>query len=513
MVFKESPDNILYSRPLTNISIAIDYQIWGVRPFGYHLGNTLLHIANSILLYLIVIRLGWSSRLALFSCLLFSLHPVNSEALAMIALGRAYLLSTLFSLLSWLFYLRWHLDSNQKKGISMIGFISCWFLAVTANELGFILPLFILAIGLFRSNKKDPINLLIIAAFIPILILLIIAPIKGVLGPLFNLKGIENLTIIPYLMSRYIKLLILPLGLSGWYEGMPIPRWPDLEVIFSIGVIGIIIGSMPILNRYDKRSVLPLGLILYTLFIVSLRAINNPPSLIGERWIYLGSIGFCLFLALVIEKIWETVKAKGNKILRVSLTALFLGIITSYGILVFLRNQDWKNEYTFWTSTVRNAPNSARALYNLGYAAHKRGYIDQAEEEYKEAIRITPLLEEAHNNLGFLYMGRDKKEDAIKEFKKVIEINPKSYEAHNNLGVIYSDMAIRDLAEEEFKNAIMIDPQKVGAHYNLGILYKERGLFDEAISELKKTLQIDPGFKEALKDLEEIYQTVKGNRR
>lgn len=512
-VFEQSPDNFLYSRPLTNISLAVDYQIWGANPFGYHITNFLIHLANSILLYWIVLRLWGKSNLALFAGLLFSLHPVNTETLAMIALGRGYLLATFFSLLSWFSYLKWRSDSYRWKDISVIGFISCWFLAVTANELGFILPIFILAVGLFQSDKRDFVNLLVLAAFTPLLLLLILPPIKAVLDPLLHSKEAVRLEIIPFLIARYIKLLVVPFGLSAWYEGMPIPQWLDIDIIFSVGIVGLIIGSIPILNRYDKRFVLPLDLLLYSLFIVSFRAINDPPSLMGERWVYLGSIGFCLFLALVIEKIWEAEKIKGNQALKISLIALLSGIIISYGLLVFIRNQDWKNEYTFWSATAKKAPNSGMALNNLGYAAHKKGYLDQAEEKYKRAISVAPLLEGPHINLGELYMERGKMEDAIKEFKKVIELNPKYPAAYNNLGALYSNKGMLDLAEEELKKAIAIDPQSFIAYYNLGIVYKKKGLFDDAVSELKRAIQIDPGDKEAQKVLEEIYQIIRDKRK
>lgn len=72
-------------RPVVTISYFIDYSLWRLNPFGYHLSNLLLHIFNAILLYIFVDLIVRNKKTALLASLLFALHPVNAEAVNNIA--------------------------------------------------------------------------------------------------------------------------------------------------------------------------------------------------------------------------------------------------------------------------------------------------------------------------------------------------------------------------------------------------------------------------------------------
>ena len=105
-------------QPLTWLSFAFDYQLWGMAPFGYHLTSLLLHSANAVLFYCVSRRLlknavgklvddeRWRLELSAgLSALLFAIHPLRVESVAW-ATERRDVLSGLFYFLTVYFYLR-----------------------------------------------------------------------------------------------------------------------------------------------------------------------------------------------------------------------------------------------------------------------------------------------------------------------------------------------------------------------------------------------------------------------
>ena len=84
-----------YYRPVTTLSYVLDYWIWGLQPFGYHLTNVLLHASCSVWVGLILMRLEFDSGPAILAALLFAVHPIHTESVAWIS-GRTDLLAFFF---------------------------------------------------------------------------------------------------------------------------------------------------------------------------------------------------------------------------------------------------------------------------------------------------------------------------------------------------------------------------------------------------------------------------------
>jgi hypothetical protein len=69
----------MQTRPLTFFSFHWNYLAGGGAPYGFHVVNLLLHVCNSILVYLIGRRILQGS-LALLAGLLFAIHPLQTQA-------------------------------------------------------------------------------------------------------------------------------------------------------------------------------------------------------------------------------------------------------------------------------------------------------------------------------------------------------------------------------------------------------------------------------------------------
>jgi tetratricopeptide (TPR) repeat protein len=98
-----------------------------------------------------------------------------------------------------------------------------------------------------------------------------------------------------------------------------------------------------------------------------------------------------------------------------------------------------------------NKEQQAQKHYKKGFEFHNQGSLDQAAEEYQEAIKLNPNLMEAYINLGAIYVDKKDYDKAIQQFKKVVELNYFNAKAHYNLGMVYVYQGDKDKAEEELK--------------------------------------------------------------
>ena len=166
------------------------------------------------------------------------------------------------------------------------------------------------------------------------------------------------------------------------------------------------------------------------------------------------------------------------------------------------RTDEAEKEYR---EAIRIDPDYVETHYNLGYLLGNLKRFEEAEEEYKEAIRIKPNYTEAHSNLGVLLKSLERYEEAEEEYREAIRINPNLAEAHNNLGNLLDDLKRFKEEEEEYKEAIRINPNLVEAHYNLGNLLGDLKRFEEAEKEYKEAIRINPDFAKVHGNLGLLY--------
>ena len=110
-----------YWHPITWLSHMLDVQLFGLNPGAHHAVNVLFHLANSLLLLLLLRRLTgafWRSAVVAF---LFAFHPLQLDTVAWIT-ERKNVLSTLFWLLTLLAYLRYVKTLSWKDYAAVVLF-------------------------------------------------------------------------------------------------------------------------------------------------------------------------------------------------------------------------------------------------------------------------------------------------------------------------------------------------------------------------------------------------------
>jgi tetratricopeptide (TPR) repeat protein len=530
-----------YYRPLVNIVYMLDYHIFGMNPWGFHLTNILFHAGVSLMVFLVANLLLYKIQVlepsgiqhtknriysaahtmplstdnlvpAFIAALFFATHPIHTEPVAWVS-GVQDLSFTFFYLLSFYFYLRADGVWGKFSIVSLVFF----FMATLCKETALTLPVLLFAYD--YSFKRDTVlhftsNALysLIKRYLPYLIVSGIYFILRfyVLGGFFTEKAHAHLSTYEYLINvfplfaQYLWKLIIPINLNAAYEFHPVTSLLELKSIFSLAVsLGFILILYFARNRNSIVffSLVWIAIPLLPVFYIPAVGENT----FAERYLYLPSVGFVIILTIGLFGI-ARFYALSRRALPIILFCV-LSITTLYSIGTIKRNLVWKDELTLWSDTVRKSPNSFLVHNNLGNAYYRQGRIDEALEEYRETLRLEPDYADAHNNLGIVYDKQGRTDEAIMEYRIALRLNPDYADAHNNLGKAYYIQGQIDEAVREYKEALRLNPELAEAHNNLGAIHYIQGRIDEAVREYKEAIRLVPGYADAHFNLGLAYKS------
>jgi len=519
--------------PLKELSYALDYYIWKLNPFGFHLTNVILFMMNCLLLYLLTVKIFENEVLSLLSSILFALHPIHAEAVNWVS-SRKDVLSGVFFFLSLLLYA--YSTSSKTAGadstpvlakrIYYICAIVSFIFALFSKPSVIIFPFLLLLYEYCFLTEKNVVRIeqtiiritpFFIVAVISAAITLSVASEKEVVKTYWGNSPYLTLLIMLGVLFDYAKLLFFPINLNVryeyWYKIAPSLTPPEPRVV--IGTL-ILIGSIFFLLKFWRKNKTIVFCILW--FFITLIPVSNiiPIAILkADRYLYLPSFAFTLFLSLVIFKIHSTPQSgeasclpAGRKVggIRLNYLVIFFLIISlCYFTLTSNRNTVWKDSLTLWLDTIKKSPEDELVQNNLGSIYMEKKDYEKAMKHIKEAIKIAPYYVDAHFNLAAIYNKRGQYDQEFKELKKVLELNPNFLNAYISLGNFYEKIGSNDKAIETYKKAMEIDKKSGAPHYNIAVLFSKLGLVDVAEDEYKKAISLDPDLAMAHNNLGNIY--------
>ncbi len=524
-----------FYRPIQSLTYVLDYSIWKLNPFGYHLTNTILHILVAILIYFflrglvtnekiptsqppdskgklvtrhssLVTKLSCFLTVPFLTALFFVVHPIHTEAVTYIS-GRADSLASIFCLLSLIFSLKY---THQRRLPFYLLSLCSFILALLSKEWAMILPFALVLTDSFFGTKREIKTkikeyfpfFITLGIYISLRLSILNFTGETILSSKYSLY-VRTLTFLKVIPS-YFGLLIFPHNLH--MERLVPYAHSILEpkVLFSLILLIFIVIGVTKLKR--KETTFAFFWFFLTLFPQSnIIPIN---ATMAEHFLYLPSIGFFILFALGIVKVEEWGSRYLSHRIKV-MSFLLLLLLTLYGVATIKQNLYWRDGLTLYQRTLAYSPKSARLHLNLGIAYREQKQYDLAISEYQKAIQLNPDYAEAHNNLGTVYRDEDLYNQAITEYQKALQLNPDFAEAYNNLGNVYRDKGLYDQAISEYQKAIRLNPDFAEAYNNLGNVYKDKGLYDRAISEYQKAIQLNPDFAEAYNNLGVVYAKIK----
>jgi lipoprotein NlpI len=522
--------------PLTWISHAIDYSIWGLNPLGHHLTNVIVHAVNTFVVVLLMINLlnvlkdstikkGLSEfsheRMILITGgvtgLLFGLHPLHVESVAWVA-ERKDLLCALFVLLSITLYTKYINSINngtvQEKSslrffnkqyvVAFIFFI----LALLSKPMAVTLPFVLLILDWYPFRRIQSLKTFR-AAFIekiPFIALSLISSVLTVLaqragGALVSMESAPLSTRVLVGASSLISYLwkmIWPFNLMPFYPYPTGVSLLSLEYLFAIiFVIGITL--ICIVSAKKQR----LWLSVWSYYVVTLIPVIGIVQVgrqaMADRYTYLPSLGPFLIMGLGVA--WAASKIntfpRWGLIIKPLCAAISIFVFVSMSYLTFRQIGIWNNSIRLWSYVIEKHPERIHlAYYFRGLAFLNTDLADKAIKDFDMAIALDPYFSDAFLNRGTAFERIGNFDKAIENFDEAIAVKP-SYEAYFNRGITFEKMGLLDKAIADYDKAIALNPYRYEAYHAGGKLYGKAGLFDKAIAYFNKYIAINPSHAES----------------
>ncbi len=499
-----------YYRPMMHIVYMLNYHLFGLKPWGFHLVNILFHFGASVLVFLVVRRLLTEHRDSMCSvylsppfiaAMLFASHPIHTEAVTWIA-GLPDVAFSFFYLLS--FYLYMLFREGVKRGylLSILSFS----VATLFKEPALTLPIMLIAYD-YLLKKSDETILAVIKRYMPyvaisgVYLLVRYSALRG-FAPLESYSYLSTyqfiINVFP-LFREYLTSMLWPFDLNLWHTFHPISSLFEAKGMISIVVTVLFFIGAVAAYRKDRVIFFSLFLVVVPLLpVFYIKAIGGKPF--AERYLYLPSVGFVFLLAIFLSWARENLPRAVR-----SITIVFIVIGALYTGETITRNNVWQDNFNLWSDTVKKSPDSEIAHHNLGLAYRSKGQLDKAIEEYLTALWLNPKNARVHNNLGAAYASQGQLDRAIAEYQIALRLKPDDAKAHNNLGVAYRSQGQLDRAIAEYLTALRLSPDYTDAHNNLGLAYRSQGQLDKAIAEYLTALRLKPDLVEAHNNLGVAY--------
>ncbi|MFH1202627.1 MAG: tetratricopeptide repeat protein [Candidatus Omnitrophota bacterium] len=514
-----------FYRPLQSLSFMLDFHLFGLNPWGFHLTNILLHIFNAILIYFIFLELLKDEKIALLVALLFVAHPVHTEAVTYIA-GRADPLVGLFILGSFFCFI--HSTSwfdrltapltipNEVEGLSInfkqtpvsrqgkliksriilekttilyISSLALFVLALLSKELAIVFPL-ALIIYYLSFRKEQTLKSGVLFGIIPFVVLgliYILLRLKA-LVPLGHISfnagypvSVRLFVFITHLVT-YFKILFLPFGLHMSRNVVLFSPQALLNPRVFFSIIFFILVVYAIILAYKKRNYF-VGFwgSWFFVFLLPQSGLFPINAFMAEHFLYLPSIGFFAILGYFLlryltKRIW---------------IIILIFLLLFYGYHTIQRNLEWRQPLRFYKSLVERSPYSFTGYNNLGLIYEQDRLLDKAQSCFEEAIRIKPDFWQAYLNRARIFYKKGKVNEAIILCQEIIKENPKFLYGYTVLASIYADEKLYNKAIEEFSKAARLFPGNPGIYNSLGLIYRNLSRDNSAIEYFKRAISLD----------------------
>jgi tetratricopeptide (TPR) repeat protein len=511
-------DGMTAARPLLNLTLALNYAESGMSVRGYHVVNLLFHICAGLALLGIVRRTlllpGLGQRygaaalpLAAFAALLWTLHPLQTEAVTYIS-QRAESLMGLFYLLTLYGFIR-SVTADSRNCWLILSVTAC--LCGTATKQVMVTaPVLVLLYdrvfvsGSFRAALKSRrwYYMGLAASWLLLgflthrssLAAVSVGFQAGVSWPTYALTELRVVT-------DYVKLAFWPHPLVFDYGREILATDPLVVAPYALIIVVILVGVAIAWRRAPTAGFLGCWFFLILAPTSTVVPIADQPM--AESRMYLSLAAVVVLVTLVG---YGLVRRRAFVLLGIGAVAL--------GALTVHRNQDYRSALGIWEDTVARNPRTSRGHCNLGIIlARMPGRLPDALAHYEEALRINPNYAEAHNNLALaLAKMPGRLSEAMAHYEAALQAKPTDASAHNNFGLALAQMPGRlPEAVAQFEEALRLKPDWAETHYNLAvILAKIPGRMPEAIAHYETAARLKPDFAGAHSNLAQVLAQMPG---
>lgn len=509
-----TPDSIIWAfttsyasnwHPVTWLSHMLDCQLYDLSPAGHHFTNLLLHIANTVLLFLIFYNMTNNLWPSAFVAAAFALHPLHVESVAWVS-ERKDVLSTFFGLLTIIAYLRF---VRTRKIVSYLLMMVLFALCLMSKPMLVTLPFVLLLLDYwplqrFEMTKiyklvREKIPLFVLSSLSCVMTLTIEQTGAGASFESISLKA--RIINAPLSYVTYIEKMFWPAKLAALY---PHPA-DNISISYAmVAALILLIITVFVIKSARSRKYLLAGWLWFLGTLIPVIGIVQVGSqAMADRYTYIPLTGLFIIIAWGTKDLLAKYHLK-KIILPLSAVLIFTAMLITTNIQL----KYWQNSLSLFTHAIEVTKDNYIMHNNLGSIFLIRGKLPQAIDHYKKALQIRPNIAKTHDNLARALKSQGKLNEAIDHYRQVILITPDSAKAHCNLADALKAKASLDEAIDHYRQAINIAPNYIKAHYNLASALVSQNKTSEAVVHYRAALKIKPDSPVALNSLAWILATT-----
>ncbi|HEU4391349.1 MAG TPA: hypothetical protein VFV34_26355 [Blastocatellia bacterium] len=508
---KQAGPTTPYYRPVFNLVLLLEWQLWRDRSTGWHFISVLMHIGVVYLVFLLLEKVTGDLRLSAIASALFALHPLRAESVAWIC-GLTDVLLALLVLPSCYLYI---LYRESRKWKYLAGSLSLYLLAVFAKEPALALFIFFVAYDLFLVKTDKGLLERIKGAAIAWSGFIAVSAVYFVmrqraLGFWFNdnkyvRHGLgDTLLTIPLVIWKYIGLLVAPVNLS-LFHATTIVRTP-LSFEFIVPTIGLV-GLGAAIWRLWRIPIARFGILWFSIHLIPVLNLGafDENFLMQERYVYIPSIGFSLLIGLALVSIpFERWLPFGRRVAIQTAIAVLLCMILAGKTIA--QNTVWKDDETLYTHGAEAAPDDLMSHFVLAffYIKQPRQQPEKVVREFERYVDLDPNNPVVLGNLAAarlqMYeasLDRAHIDRAIFLCEKSLKLDSTNAEAWDTLGHAYAydtEKKNYERARAYFMQALKLEPRMGLAAFHIGATYLKENRYGEAVTYLESARELQPEF-------------------
>jgi protein O-mannosyl-transferase len=496
-------------RPLVSFSLAINYALGALNPWGYHVWNLAVHILAGLLLFGIVRRTLSLARIparlreraagiSLAVAVVWVVHPLNSEIVNYVT-QRTEAMMGLFYFLT--LYAANRAMTGGSNAWSAAAVVACA-CGMASKEPMATVPLMVwlydavFVSGSLRQALRQHASMYAGLAATWLLLAALVFP-----GPRWRSAGFASgVTPWTYLLNQpthileYLELSVWPHPLLLDY-GLTKPIPLSSAIVPGIAIIGLLVATAVTWFRWPALAFLA------TWFWITLAPSSSilpiATEVGAERRMYLPLAAVVVLATLGVDALLRRVSDHKHRAFAGAALAI---VCSAFVWLTFTRNREYRSELEIWQTVLDRRPNG-RAHYNVAIALNERGRIDEAIDHWKMAFDDEPR---AHYALGFEYEKMGRLEDAVREYQQFLDRRPddqQAPEAHIRLGAVLGKLERFDEAVKTLERAVWMRPRNADARFELANALMGDEQYKEAATQYVEHLQLSPSNAVALENL------------
>ncbi|MGE0636059.1 MAG: tetratricopeptide repeat protein [Bacteroidia bacterium] len=488
-IFKTKEVSLNY-HPLTILSLAMDYQKAKLdKPEVYHRTNLMLHIANTLLVFvLIYLFSNGRMEVAGFTALFFGIHPMHVESVTWIA-ERKDVLYTFFFLLALIAYLKF---TDKKQWWFYVIALIAFTLSLLSKAMAVTLPVIMLLFDFLKGRKLEAKLFLEKIPFFLLSLAFGIAALRiqsqGAIAEFDTFTIFQRVMFASYGAIMYLVKLFAPVKLSAFYPYPNLDNNGNIPAEFYAAPVILLLITALVFWSLKKTKLLFFAFAFYLVSVAMvLQFISVGSAIMADRYTYIAYIGpfFCISLALSqLDKKYNTVKWGGYAVLMIA--ALVFARIT------FERTSVWKNSETLWSDVISKYPTVEVAYKNRGNYYGQNGKHDEALKDYAVFLKLNQEDPNIYVNYGNVMNLKNQNDKALEAYNKALALDPNNFQALMNRGNIHGTFKMYPEAIADYNRVEQLDPNFTQLYFNRGLTFLNSGNVANSVTDFNVVLKREP---------------------